>query len=295
MKIFKKILFWTPVVLVGIMLFINALSLLYPVIWGLNASFKDTYDYVLFPNSLPNPFRFENYQNILSNLKVEVLTEKGIVRVGLGIMIQNTLLWSVFSPLPGSIVVVLMAYVIALYRNRFTKFIYDLGIVLMCLVVVGTFPAQFALYKQLNIYDNMFMVILTGFQGGFSGFNFLLYYGIFRGIPKDYGDAARIDGAGHYSVMFHIYIPEVLTTWFVFYVMSFLGAWNDYNTFLIYLPSYPSLSYGMYLYQYNAVANHASYPEILAGFFMVAIPTAIMYFLVDKKLVESLKVSGLKG
>ena len=295
MRTLKIIIFWIPIIFVGLLLLINSLSLLYPVVWGINASFKDTYDYVLFPNSLPDVFRFENYQNILKNLHVDIITQKGIERVGILQMVLNTVLWSVLSPLPSSIVMVLMAYVIAIYRNPFTKFIYNLGIVLMCVVVVGTFPAEFTLYKQLHIYDNMTMMILKGLGGGFSGFNFLLYYSIFRGIPRDYADAAKIDGAGHYRIMFNIYIPEVLTTWLVFYILAFLSAWNDYGTFLIYLPSYPSLSYGMYLYQYYAVSNHASYPEILAGFFMIAIPTAIMYFCIDKKLVENLKISGIKG
>ena len=295
MKIFKKILYWFPVIFVGLLLLINAMSLLYPVIWGINASLKDTYDYVLFPNKLPDIYRWENYKNILTNLHVDVITDKGLIRVGVLDMGINTLIWSIFSPLPSAIVTVLMAYVCALYRNAFTKGLYNLGIVLMCLVVVGTFPAEYSLYRQLGIYDNMFLMILKGLGGGFSGFNFLLYYSIFRGIPKDYADAAKIDGAGRYEIMFFIYIPEIITTFLVFYVLGFLGAWNDYNTFLIYLPSYPNVSYGMYLYQYFAVINHASYPEILAGFFLVAAPTAILYLLIDKKLVENLKVTGIKG
>lgn len=295
MKIFKKILYWVPVVFVGMLLLLNSISLLYPVFWGINASLKDTYDYVLFPNRLPDIYRWENYKNILSNLHVDIITDKGLIRVGVWKMGLNTIIWSVFSPLPSAIVTVLMAYVCALYRNFFTKGLYNLGIVLMCLVVVGTFPAEYALYRQLHIYDNMLLMIIKGFGGGFSGFNFLLYYSIFRGIPKDYADAARIDGAGRYKIMFFIYLPEILTTFLVFYVLGFLGAWNDYNTFLIYLPSYPNISYGMYLYQYFAVTNHASYPEILAGFFLVAVPTAVLYFLIDKKLVENLKVTGIKG
>ncbi len=292
---FKKVLFWTPVVLTAIVLFINAISLLYPVLWGLNMSFKDIIAYTIEPNKLTTEFHFENYTNIASILHVQILTNKGILNVGFNTMLRNTLVWAILSPLPSAIFGILVPYVIAIYQNAFTKFLYNLGIVLMCLVVVGTFPAQYAFYAKLNMYDNMFLQIILSPRGCFSGFGFLLYYNIYKGVPKDYADAARIDGAGHWQTFFVAYLPHIFSLALMYYIMAVLGAWNDYSTFLIWLPSYPNLTYGVYLFQFEAKTNGATLPEIIAAFFVVALPTIIFYLFMDKQLVAKLKVTGLKG
>lgn len=291
----KKVLYWTPVVLVALILFINAVTLLYPVLWGVNMSFKDIIAYTIEPNTLTKDFHFENYTNIPSILKVQVLTTKGILNIGFFTMLKNTVIWAIFQPLPSAIFGVLVAYVIAIYQNGFTKFLYQLGIVLMCLVVVGTFPAQYAFYAKLGIMDNMFLLIILSPQGCFSGFTFLLYYNIYKGVPKDYADAARIDGAGHWQTFFIAYLPHIFPLAFMYYIMSVLGSWNDYNTFLIWLPSYPNLTYGVYLFQFEAKTNGATLPEIIAAFFIVALPTVCFYLFMDKQLVAKLKVTGLKG
>lgn len=294
-KFFKTTLYYTPVAIVFMLLFINSISLLYPVVWGVMASFKDVVEYTVFPNKIPTEWHFENYANVFLSLRIQILTSEGLRTVYIEEMLIYTVLWAVFSPVPSTIVTVLMAYVIAKYPNPFTKFIYNLGIVLMCLVVVGTFPAQMQIYEKLHIRNSMFGMIMVNFQGGFSGFNFLLYHSTFKGIPNDYGDAARIDGAGHWSVLWNVYIPFIFNTALVFYILSFVSAWNDYNTFLIWLPTTPSLSYGMYIFQNEAVMYGATWPEVLAGFFLVAIPSAVVYLVLDKRLVSTLRVTGLKG
>lgn len=292
---FKKVLYWTPVVLVALVLLFNAISLLYPVLWGLNMSFKDIIAYTIEPNEITKEFHFENYTNIPYILQVQILTEKGILNVGFITMLKNTILWAVLSPLPGAIFGVLVAYVIAIYQNAFTKFLYQLGIVLMCLVVVGTFPAQYAFYRDIKMYDNMFLMIILSPQGCFSGFSFLLYYNIYRGVPKDYANAAQIDGAGHWQTFLIAYLPHIFSLALMYYILAVLGAWNDYNTFLVWLPSYPNLSYGAYIFQFDAKVNGATLPEIIAAFFVVALPTMVFYLFMDKQLVAKLKVTGLKG
>ena len=291
----KKVLYWTPVVLVAVVLFFNAVSLAYPILWGLNMSFKDVISYTVEPNKLTREFHFENWTNIIRVLRVEILTERGIMRIGFITMLKNTLVWAFLSPLPGAIVGVLVAYVIAIYRTAFTKFLFDLGIVLMCLVVVGTFPAEYAFHAKLGMIDNMPLWIILSGRGGFYGMTFLLYYNIYKGVPRDYADAAMLDGAGHWQTFRIAYLPHILSLATVYYIMSVMGAWNDYNTFLIWMPSYPNLSYGVYLFQFDAKINGAILPEIVAAFFIVAIPTIIFYLTLDKKLVAAMKVTGLKG
>lgn len=281
----------------GIGLSILCISLIIPLLWCLCASLKGTLDYSLNPFSLPKlgELHFENYANVFDKLKITTSTKRGTVVFGVFDLFFNSVIYSVSLPLINTTLIMFMGYVISRYRNVFSKFLYNFGILLMFLPIIGTFPAQMQLYKALGVYDDLLMWIITSVRGGFSGMGFLLFYQLFRGLPEAYAEAARIDGAGHFVIFFKIYIPMAIPLWAVNFVLGFLGNWNDYGTPMIWLPSYPNLAYGMYLFQYQASHFHASQPEILAGFVISMIPSVVLYVSMQKLIVEKMQVGGLKG
>lgn len=282
-------------ILTFIFLFILSISLIVPFAWAIMSSFKDVVDFTVNPFGFPEKFYFSNYAEALSKLKVSIFTEDGLVRYGVGTMLANSIIWALFSPLLTTFFTMTMAYILTKYKFFGSKFLYNFGIVLMVVHLVGTFPAGMKLGRMLGTYDNMLMTILTSPVGCFSGMNFLIFCGNFKAIPKDYDDAARLDGAGHFLVMFYIMIPMVLPTFFCFYFLGFLGAWNDYSTMLTWLPSYPTLSYGTYLFDKEASQYGVTMPVILAGYIIVVIPSIIFYFCINKLMIERVQVGGLKG
>jgi len=87
-----------------------------------------------------------------------------------------------------------------------------------------------------------------------------------------------------------------LPTDMVIFVLSFLGAWNDYQTFMIWLPDTPNLAYGLYMFQgISRKLYKASTVEIMAGFSLVIIPTVILYVSSQKLILSKFTVGGLKG
>ena len=138
------------------------------------------------------------------------------------------------------------------------------------------------------------MFILVGPQTAFSGGIFLMYYGMFKGLSNTYMEAARIDGANDYTVMLKIMFPMAFNMYLAHCVLGFVSCWNSYETFLIWLPGYATLSYGMYDFQYYAALYEATMPEILAGFVVVMIPTATLYLIAQKGLLKNLTMGGLK-
>ncbi|HAS56207.1 MAG TPA: hypothetical protein DCR94_02960, partial [Firmicutes bacterium] len=84
------------------------------------------------------------------------------------------------------------------------------------------------------------------------------------------------------------------------FLLSFLGAWNDYASFKIWLPSYSNLAYGLYEFQDNVLnlaggGNAGTVPMVMAGFTIVVIPTILVYFLSQKLIMSKFTVGGLKG
>ena len=93
-----------------------------------------------------------------------------------------------------------------------------------------------------------------------------------------------------------MYLPMILPTDMVIFVLSFLGSWNDYQTFMIWLPSTPNLAYGLYMFQgISRKLYKASTVEIMAGFSLVIIPTVILYVSSQKLILSKFTVGGLKG
>lgn len=279
---------------VGTVLIVYCVSLMLPLIWTITSSFKGLIDYTQSSYSLPKKWIFTNYSEVFKMLSVTVLTSKGFVRFGIGSMFGISLIKSFSNSAIVLFFTTAVAYVVSKYKFIGKNFIYALGLFVMIMPIIGSFPSLMMISRNLGIYDNLFMFIITSPRCVF-GMNFLLLYGAFKSIPWDYAEAAFVDGAGHYRVMFKIMFPMIFQTCVVLFVLGFLGEWNDYETCLIWLPSYPNLAYGMYYFQINASIYEATTPQILAGFVIIMIPTIIMYLSAQKTILSKFNIGGLKG
>lgn len=283
--VLSVVVYW----ILWIIMIIFSVSMLVLPLYMLNTSLKlDNLECVMNPFGLPESPNFANFEKIFV-----IFEEK--MEVGVGGMFAVSILTSVFKPLLSVFFTTLFAYVEAKYDFVGKKFWFNLGIVIMILPIVGSLPSAMQVNKALGVYDNLFLNIVTSPSGCFYGTNFLLMYGAFKVIPWDYAEAAFIDGAGHGTVLFKIYLRMALPQAVVLFVLGFMGAWNDYSTYLIWLPSTPNISYGMYVFYQKASAYRVSLPELMAGFTVVMIPTIVLYCCTQKIIKSKFAIGGLKG
>ncbi len=283
--IVSLVVFWA----LWIILIIYAVSMLVLPLYMLNTSLKaDNLECVKNPLGLPKQVTWSNYREIFV-----IFDEK--MEVSIAGMIGVSVLTSVLKPFLSVFFTTMFAYVEAKYEFFGKKFFFNLGIVLMILPIVGNLPSAMQINKALGVYDNLFMNIITSPVGCFYGTNFLLMYGAFKVIPWDYAEAAFIDGAGHYTVLFKIYLRMALPQAVVLFVLGFMGTWNDYSTYHIWLPSTPNISYGMYMFYQKANAYRVSLPELMAGFTIVMIPTVLIYCATQRIINSKFAIGGLKG
>lgn len=288
-KIFK--------VIVSVLMILYAVSLMIPLVWMLYSSLKPYDEYLLYTFQLPKTVSFSNYADVLRKLTYEVTkTGVGTIRYGIGSMLIYSFVWSCSTNLLSTFVLATTSYVISRYRFPGKNFLYSLGIVLMITPIIGTGPASLRLHKIIGMYDNMFLkIVIESLTGHFYGFSFILLYGAWKGISWHYAEAAFIDGATNLRVYVNVMFPLIVPTCTVIFILGFLTSWNDYMTFINWLPSYPSLAVGMYMFQYRSSQYNAGMPVILAGFTFAALPTAIMYLVSQKVIMAKLNVGGLKG
>ena len=279
----------------GIIMAVYAVSLIYPILWVLFSSLKDTYDYTLRPFSLPDIWDVENYSTAWAALTVEVWnpTSKTLVTYNYGNMFFYSVVITTVTSFLGVFLPAITAYIVAKYRFRGRDLLYKVALFTMIVPIIGSLSSSLAIRRALGIYDNLIPYLLTSSSG--FGFNFILLYGAFKSISWTYAEAAFIDGAGHHTVMYRIFMPMMMPTLFALFVLGFVGGWNDYMTIITYLPSYPNLAYGIYMFNALSTVNQHSDPVVMAGFVLVAIPTVTIWCVAQKFVSNKVVVGGLKG
>jgi N-acetylglucosamine transport system permease protein len=163
----------------------------------------------------------------------------------------------------------------------------------MIIPTVGTLPSEIAIADSLKLYNTVYGMLFM--KSYVTGLYFLSFYASLRVIPKDYEEAAYLDGAGNFRVMLNIMLPMASGVFSTVFLLNFIGYWNDYQTPMIYMPGYPTLAYGLY-YLCNVPRNDidSSVPMQLAGCTLMAVPLLLLFTTCHKKLLGNVSLGGLK-
>ena len=281
--------FWS---VIGAIAIIYALSLMLPLIWMVLTSVKGDIDFERNNFGWPKKWEWNNYVIVFQNFKIR----QGLKTYGIGEMLFNSIVYSCGNPFVSLFWIYAMAYVMSRFKWFGNKFLYSLGVLLMMVDLVGSSASQMIIYQKIGLYDNLYLNIIMPPSTAFSGMYFMIVYGACKAISQTYSEAAYIDGANEYMVMFRIILPMILPTLCTLYVLTFLGLWNNYSSFLVWFPSTPNIAYGLYLFQNNnAGSGGLSTPQIIAGMVMVMIPSCILYACTQGIMKSNFVVGGLKG
>lgn len=263
---------------------IYGFSLLFPLIWAFYNSFKTAVDYDADSFRLPLEWTFKNYET--------VFTTAAAGKTNIPMAIFNSVWMSVLSTFLGLFASCLTSYVVAKYRFKTSTLIYTIAIFIQIIPLVGGITGMYQLlWGTLQIADQPFLIWPIWF-GGF-GFSFLMLYSAFKSVPWSYAESAFIDGAGHFTTFLRIMLPSVKPILASLFVVNFIGAWNDYMTAYLYMPSWAPLSLAVYLLRDDA--TRISYPVYLAVVIVSVIPIIVLFVSFQKLIMENTTVGGLKG
>jgi ABC-type glycerol-3-phosphate transport system permease component len=267
----------------SIVLFVFALTYIGAFLWGVMAGFKNNDDFCNFPFALPSTWHPENYIDVFKMLKVGETNMLG--------MILNSV-WLVAG---GSVLTVfgstLMAYAVTKYNFFGKKALIVINIVIMTLPIIGAMPSRYRLFEFFNFINSP--TILFAYFGGFGAYN-LYMCAFFRGVSPTYSEAAEIDGANDFVILFKIILPLAKGILTALLIMDAVVIWNDYNTALIYMPKLPTLATGIYMF--NAKSLYEVRMDILmAATIISALPPLILYGLGHKTILNNVSLGGIKG
>ena len=277
-----------------IVILVYALSMIVPCFWMLITTLKDRLEFRFNRFGLPQQLTFANYSNVFSKMYVTITSKTlGIEKIYTPRLMLNGLLYSTFCMLAGLFSNTLVSYGCAKYKSKVGSVLYAFAVITMILPLVGQLPATLLLYKTLGIYDNFLGIILS--SAGWGGSNFLILCAAFKGISNDYRDAAYIDGASQIKVFTNIMLPMMRTTLVALFILGFIGLWNDYMTPMIYLPSMPTIAYGLFQFRYSSDSLVSAIPMQITGCVIVMVPIIILFLVFRNKIMGNLTLGGIKG
>lgn len=266
-------------VLIYGLLALGGLTMIVPFIFMLSASLKTGVQVYRFPPEwIPSPVQWSNYPEGL-----EVLTPRAFF---------NTVFFTASIVLGQGLVTTMGGYAFARLRFPFREQLF--------LAYIGTMmiPGQVTLIPAYIIvvrlgwqdsYQGLIVPILAG--GAFGTFVFRQF---FKQIPEDLADAARIDGANHWTVFWRIFLPLSKPALTAYGVITALTAWNMFLWPIIIIQSRELwvLTMALNILQGQLSGN---LNILMAAVSLSMLPLFILYLFGQRFFVEGVTMSGLKG
>ena len=285
----------TPVfaIVLLVVLIVYMTSLILPILWALYTSLKGVVDFQIDPIFPTFPLNFEPYIMAFNSF-VKLVNDGvgGTKEVALEGMMFNSIVYALGCTLIQTSVCCVTAYTTSRFNFAFDKVIYNIVIITMILPIVGSLPSEIRIAKMFGLYNKLYGMFVM--KAHFLGMNYLIFHAMFKGIPKDYDEAAYIDGADNFAIFFTIIMPLASGTYLTLALMSFISFWNDYTTPLVYMPDYPTVAYGLYEFVQSPVGDRVHKPVKLAACMLVFIPNFTIFLIFRDKLIGNISMGGLK-
>ncbi|OLP57858.1 ABC transporter permease [Xaviernesmea oryzae] len=192
----------------------------------------------------------------------------------------------------GLFISAMAAYALAKVPMRMNKALFALflfGTMLPFQVMLAPIFRQVNAFGLINTYPG---IILPYLAFGIPYQVFILY-GFFSAVPKELSEAARIDGASHFTIFRRIFLPISLPVLSALLILDFVATWNEFAMALVILqdPKMWTLPLGLMSFQSQFSSD---YGELNAAIIMTVLPAALVYLMFQRYFVAGLTSGAVK-
>lgn len=266
-----------------VMLF--GLIMIYPLIWMLMSSFKETNMIFTTAGSLlPGRFTLENYRNGL----------KGFAGVAFSVFFRNSLFISVAATIGTVLSSAVVAYGFSRCRFALKPLLFSAMLVTMMLPAQVLMIPQYLWYQKLG-WVNTYFPLIVPYWFATQGFFVYLMTNFIDGIPRELDEAAKIDGCSYYTVFTRIIFPLITPAIITATIFSFMWRWDDFLGALLYVNKTASYPVSLALKLFCDPSSSSDYGAMFAMATLSILPAMLIFFTLQRYLVEGISTSGLKG
>jgi multiple sugar transport system permease protein len=154
---------------------------------------------------------------------------------------------------------------------------------------------QYVFFNKLDWIGTFNPIVIPGYFAGGAAMVFLLKQSMAQ-IPKEFDEAAFVDGANHIQIFWEIVLPLVKAPLATVATFLFVGYWNSLLAPLMYLQTVDLYTLPVYVTTlYNINLSTQQWPTIMAAAVLTTVPLIIIFFFAQRFILDSVVISGLKG
>ncbi len=261
------------------------LIMIYPLIWMVMSSFKETNTIFATAGSLiPEKFILENYAN----------GWKGFGNVSFAAFFRNSLFISIIATIGTVISSALAAFGFSRCHFKGRKFLFAAMLVTMMLPAQVLMIPQHLWYQKLG-WVGTYIPLIVPYFFAIQGFFVYLMINFIDGIPKELDEAAKIDGCSYYSIFARIIFPLIKPALVTAGIFSFMWRWDDFLSALLYVNDSAKYPVSLALKLFCDPGSSSDYGAMFAMATLSVLPAVIIFIFFQRYLVEGIATSGLKG
>ncbi|MBA2758732.1 MAG: carbohydrate ABC transporter permease [Chloroflexia bacterium] len=254
------------------------LLFMFPFIWSISTSLKPVSDlFQVTPSLIPSEYRWQNYSDVFSSVP--------FLRI-----YANTIFVTIARTIGQVLIASLAAFAFSQLKFPGRDFLFFLLLAGLMVPDQVLIVPRFIIMRQLDWFDTYQGLIIPLI---FSSFGVFLLRQFFLGIPKEFYEAAKLEGANPFQIYWDIYLPLARPALAAFGFLAMLFSWNEFLWALTVTgdSNMRVLSVGIALFQGQFFTNNAI---LLAAANMATFPLLIAFLFFQKQLVEGIALSGLK-
>lgn len=284
----KKILFYFLISLIGLIIIYpllititnsfmteNEISVNYETRFSLLTIGEEIERNFINMNLIPNEVTFQQYREVLIYQPSFLILLLNSVKITVPVLVGNV----IFSLMSG--------YAFTIMKWKYKEVLFFIYIIVMLMPLQAVIVPNYIIADKLNIKDSYLAIILPGIFAPFG--TFLMRQGM-SSMPKEYFEAAQVDGASNLYIFWHIIIPQVKSLISALAILVFIEYWNIVDQAIIFIDEYYREPLSVYL---SRMSDGKVAIIFAASCIYMFLP---LWFLIlgQKDLEKGIELSGIK-
>lgn len=249
---------------------------LFPVYWMLVSSFRPAN--TMFETSLwPTQPSLDNYT-------------RAIDAIPIARMLINTLVFSAISTVFQLLTGILAAFAFARWKFRFDKLVYTAVALTWLVPFQVVMIPNYLLIAHMGLLDSIVALILPNIAAALA---IMLLAQAMRGFPREVIEAARMDGARNWRILWEVLVPNLRGTIASLAILIFISTWNEYFWPLLLSRTAENsvIQIGIQMFM---TAEGNQWGPLMAASTMASLPVLIIYVVLQRQVVQSFMKSGIR-
>lgn len=265
----------------NILLIIASIFTIFPFMWMILSSLKTKTEIMDSSSFFPTIPQWGNFSEVIVNSPI-------LNYIG------NSLFVSVISVFAQLVSGAMIAYAIVNMKFKGRRILFTVIMATYMIPTAATYIPSYIILSDMNLLDTYTGLIISNTV---SIFGIFLLRQAFMQLPKELIEAAKIDGANHWQILWKILFPMTKSSFITFGLMSFISSYNSYMwpSLITESPSLSLVSQGLRRFFIEGGAYGTEWHLVMAASTVIVLPLLILFLFTQKWFINGIGDTGVKG